>query len=187
MIASLVEQICVPRKRHEVNAEMARSPPDDGRFCREWYLVIWQSELNPHGLSGAERNERTHCHSPFAHVHAVAANFRHVLPLDSDWNGFRIAKITTAFPQDQSVGSLEGAADGLGERGLSKTKLTRWRNAELVAFSSRLPTAKITAVRFDGERWAASRTAPDCSPTCRSTITASNFRQFNRRIDAGPS
>src|SRR5271166_243156 len=72
------------------------------------------------------------------------------------------------------------------ESRLSKTKAAFFRNAA-VAFSSLLLMANVTAVRFDGERWVWSKIAPDCSPIWRSTITASNFRQFKRRMAAASS
>src|ERR1035438_5072755 len=44
--------------------------------------------------------------------------------------------------------------------------------------------SNVTAVRFDGETCTSSKINPHSSPSCRSTITASNFRRFNKRIDS---
>jgi hypothetical protein len=54
-------------------------------------------------FSSAERNERTYGHAPFADVHAVAANFRHVSSQDGDGNSDRITEIAPSFSQYQSV------------------------------------------------------------------------------------
>jgi hypothetical protein len=103
--------------------------------------VIRQYVLDTHGFSGAERHERTHSHTPFANVDAIAVNFRQVLSLDGDWNGDRITKIAPPFSQDESVSRLR--MDGV-ERGLSKTKLALLLNADVTA--ALLPMAKLTAV-----------------------------------------
>ena len=72
------------------------------------------------------------------------------------------------------------------ERGLSKRKPDLSRKAAIAAASLPL-MANVTAVRFDVERRTSFRISPLWPPSWRSTITASNFRWFNRRIDASTS
>ena len=73
--------------------------------------MIRYAELNLYRFSGVERNRCTHGHSPFADVHALAANFGHVSSHDGDWARDGTPKVAPPFSQYQSVSRLESVAN----------------------------------------------------------------------------
>ncbi len=92
---------------------MAGFQPTDPRFCQEWDFLAGQGELNPHVLAGAERNNGTQGHAPFADVYGLASNLRQGSSYDENGEGDGAPEIAPPLSQYQPVSRLEREADGL--------------------------------------------------------------------------
>jgi len=92
---------------------------------------------------------------------------------------------TPSTPQSEAQGGKQPKIGGPSVGSRLEKAISELRGLQELLFSGDL--ANVTAVRFDFEERPSSRITPACSPSWRSTTTASNFRQFNRRIDAGTS